>query len=171
MDKIEPISNVQLIQKYVEFHLSIVMNTFDFLIKNQEPFKIVVHDPSRKYSDFAEDIYTDDYVVLDIMNWSLEVSSIDKELPYLYTTLVFGETPVDVTIDAIDIARIFIMKNAATPLYARFFVPMLQQSVIPEPQRIAIDTSEFEHTNAEGIAHSMSCLTLCTLQETTNDTI
>lgn len=168
MDKIEHITNQKLIQQYVEFHLSIVMNTFHFLISNQEPFRIVIHDPHRKYSyAFAEEIYTDNYVVIDIANWTLEVSSIDKETPVLFTTVVFGETPIDMTIEAIDIARIFIHKNLESPLYSRFFVPALQH---PEPQ--VASTSKIHETaelyasqNKDAIQHSMSKLTLCKLGE------
>lgn len=170
MDKIEHISDPKLIQQYVEFHLSIVMNMFHFLISNQQPFRIVIDDPSRKYIDtFSEDIYTDDYVILDISNWTLEVSSIDDKHPYLYTTVVFGETPVDVTIDALDIARIFILTNLTSPLYSRPFVPPSVASSEPLDAAVTVNTI---HANAElyasqhsdAIQHSMSCLTLLKLR-------
>ena len=166
MDKINNVSNNKLMQEYVQFHLSTVMNMFDFLISTQTGFRIIIHDPVGKYNNvFPPEIYTDGYVILDIEQWSLEVASIDKELPYLYTSIAFGENPTDVTIDALDIARIFINLNHESPLYSRFFVPDLTNQ--SEPQLLAENNIHakadlYASENKDAILHSMSCLTLLT---------
>lgn len=162
--------NQNNIQKYVDFYINLTMNILMFLIENQNTFRLVIADPTRKYKDiFPEQSYVNDTVVLDLIEWSLEEASVDKEYPILYTKLAFGEDnpyEVNVAIDAIDISFIYVLTNTTlTHLLSRPFdyQPSKVEPNHPEPphvESIHIKAEAYAKTNPDGIAHSMSKLTL-----------
>ena len=155
-------------QKYVDFHINLTMNILMFLIENQDPFTLVIYDPSRKYGNmFPEESYINDVVNLHLIEWSLEEASVDKSYPILYTTLAFGEDnpyEVPVAIDAIDIALIYLDRAPSLPLLSRpFSYEPTRSTQQLEPQQletIHIKAEAYAKANPEAIAHSMSKLTL-----------
>ena len=160
-------------QKYVDFHINLTMNILMFLIENQDAFTLVIHDPSRKYSNmFPEESYINDVINLHLVEWSLEEASVDKESPIMYTTLAFGDDnpyEVSVAIDAIDISLIYLDRAPSLPLLSRSFsyepTKSTQQS---EPLPTSSLDLHHVHQRAEDYAllyndeilYSMSKLTL-----------
>lgn len=155
-------------QKYVDFHINLTMNVLMFLIENQDPFTLVIHDPYRKYGNmFPEESYINDVVHLHLIEWSLEEASVDKSSPIMYTTLAFGEDnpyEVPVAIDAIDISLIYLDRAPSLPLLSRPFsyepTRPAQQSEPQQLEAIHIKAEAYAKANPEAISHSMSKLTL-----------
>lgn len=161
-------------QKYADFHINLTMNILIFLIENQDPFTLVIHDPSRKYKDqFPEESYVNNTIHLHLIEWSLEEASVDKEYPIMYTTLAFGnDNPyeVPVAIDAIDISLIYLDRAPSLPLLSRPFSyePAKSSSQQSEPlpskpldlHHIHQRAEDYALLHNDEILHSMSKLTL-----------
>jgi hypothetical protein len=171
MDILPPVIDSKTMHKYIEFHINFTMNLLTFLVEEQVPFRIMISDPSRDYKDtLPEDLYSGDTVVLDFINWSLEIATLDPDIPILNSTIVLGEDfTQDIAINAFHVTHIALLSNLKTPIYSRFFTPVLNQPEAsithPEPHSHTYDASAFELSNADGISHSMSILKLCKLGE------
>ena len=124
----------------------------------------IIDEHKATVDQLPKEYFVNGKIMIAISGYTAEQFQIDEKKETFYTTIAFGETPYDIEIPLIFISM-FCLPNGVPILFRPFEADIIEdtqlsQTTLCSPVVIKSDISEFEKSNAEGIAHSMSRLTL-----------
>jgi hypothetical protein len=157
-------------------YINLVANSIRELLENNVEFSLLVTKNPDTIEGLPKDFYADKSDMLfDFTGWTFEEAGLEE---YIVSTMIAidgpnGETgEFELNIPFLAVKAIIINDLKAIMVSRPFDIAATDKHPeILEPQdekietQASFDTSDFELSNADGIAHSMSKLKLCTLGE------